>query len=303
MRLPPLNAIRAFEAAARHGGYIGAAEELNVTRGAISRHIKGLEADLGVPLFHRHPKGVTLTEAGARLGPALSTTFRDLSEALDRAKRDRPELKIICPPATSIRWLWPRLDRFTEAHPDIPIRLTTGFHHRDRFDDTEYDIGFSVEHWPHRGKNLIVEPLFEALITLACAPAVAERLHRLEDILGETLLHETSDRVDWTCWLRANPVPGLDVKSGDVFPNLDMAVKAAVMGKGVVMGDRVLCAEEFESGLLVAPFPETDTPYEWGAISLIGTRDRWDLPRVKAFREWIAEEARETRESLRGLST
>lgn len=291
MRLPPLNALRAFEAAARHRGFIGAADELHVTRGAISRHVKGLEEELGTTLFHRHTKGVTLTDAGARLGPLLTASFREMADAVASAKQTRSALKIICPPATSIRWLWPRLDRFTSRYPDISLQLTTGFHHRDRFDDTEFDIGFSVMNWTHRGRDILKQAVFDVAVLPACAPSVAARLTRLSDLTRETLLHETEHRSDWACWLRANPVPGLDLSSGDVFPNLDMAVKAAVMGKGVVMGDRVLCAEEFESGALVAPFPDTETPYKWGAVCLISTRAKWDLPRVRAFREWVAEEA------------
>ena len=128
MRLPPLNALRAFEAAARHDGFIGASDELNVTRGAISRHVKVLEEHLGVALFTRYAQGVRLTTAGRQLQPVLAEAFRSIASEAHRIRSDALDLRIICPPATSIRWLIPRLEGFRRRHPTIVVRLTTDFY-------------------------------------------------------------------------------------------------------------------------------------------------------------------------------
>lgn len=292
-KLPPLNALRAFEAAARHEGFIGAAEELHVTRGAVSRHVKLLEDHLGVPLFRRHPRGVSLTQAGQRLLPVLTESFARIAAEADRIASDASDLHIICPPATSIRWLIPRLDRFRARHPDIRVRLTTDFHGEIGFDGLAFDLGFSVEHWPNRTRDIIVEVLFDVQMTPACAPAYLARhpMQRVEDLAQAALLHETARHADWSDWLASFPVAGVDPAQGHDFPNLDLATRAAVMGTGVVMADKVLCRDELEAGTLVAPFPDLVSSSPLGGICLIGTRDKWDLPKVRLFREWVMEEA------------
>lgn len=290
--LPTLNALRAFEAAARHGGFIAAAEELHVTRGAISRHIKLLEAQLGVDLFHRNHRGVVLTEAGRQLLPELTSAFSQIARAADRVSSMAPELRIICPPALSIRWLFPRLDAFRALHPDVRVRLTTDFYSDKGFDPAQYDIGVSLEHWPGRSDDIVTQPLFPMHFTPACAPSLLERGPALKsptDFRHHTLLHESAKREDWAAWLKKFEVADVDATAGEVFPNLDMAVRAAVMGAGVVMADLHLCADEIENGALVCPFPEmvSDTPF--GAYALIGPQSIWDEPRVRAFREWAAD--------------
>lgn len=289
--LPPLNALRAFEAAARHGGFIAAAEELCVTRGAVSRHVKLLEEHLGVDLFHRNHRGVVLTEAGRQLLPELTNAFAQITRAAERVSALAPELRIICPPALSIRWLFPRLDAFRAKHPDIRVRLTTDFYSDKGFDPAQYDIGVSLEHWPGRSDDIVTQPLFPMHFTPACAPSLLERgptLKSPSDLQHHSLLHESAKREDWGAWLERFEVEGVDANGGEVFPNLDMAVRAAVMGAGVVMADLHLCSDEIESGALVRPFPEmvSDTPF--GAYALIGSQSVWNEPRVRAFREWAS---------------
>src|SRR6056297_1087856 len=267
MRLPPLNALRAFEAAARHQGFVGAAEELHVTRGAISRQVRLLEDHLGTRLFHRHGQGVALTDAGRRLLPVLTDAFGRILEETRRIAKQTEDLRIICPPATSIRWLIPRLDGFRRDHPGIRLRLTTDFISGPGFDGSAHDLGFSVENQPNRASDLETQVLFPVLLTPACAPALLEGetpLRRPEDLAGVTLLHETPGHADWTAWLDAFPVPGLDPGRGDDFPNLDMATKAAAMGTGVVMADLVLNRDELASGTLVRPFPDRVCPSPLG---------------------------------------
>ncbi|PWJ12867.1 LysR substrate-binding domain-containing protein [Jannaschia seohaensis] len=287
-KLPPLNALKAFEAAARHGGFVGASEELHVTRGAISRHVKLLEAHLGVPLFVRQAQGVRLTAAGLKLLPVVSEAFGTIARAAENLSADAAELRIICPPGTSIRWLLPRLEDFRTAHPEFRVRLTTDFYPESGFDPIEADIGFSVSNWPNRSPDLAAQPLFPTLLTPACAPRYLrdKALRRPEALAACELLHETRSHADWTAWTDAFRPAGVDPARGQDFPNIDIATKAAVMGVGVVMADLVLCREELDAGTLVAPFPDMVCPSPLGGICLLAGRDKWQIPKVAAFRSW-----------------
>lgn len=290
MRLPPLNALRAFEAAARHNGYIAAAEELCVTRGAVSRHIKLLEDHLGVTLFHRNHRGVELTAAGRQLLPVLTEAFARIAREAEQISAMTRDVRIICPPALSIRWLFPRLEEFQAAHPDIRVRLTTEFYGAKGFDDTQHDLGVSVEHVSGRGAGIASMPLFPMVLSPACSPALLRQrpLSAPADLARMTLLHESPQRRDWAHWLSSFGVRGVDAGSGPTFPNLDMAARAATMGAGVVMADLALCQEELRAGTLVLPFPEMTCTTPQGGYVLLGARARWDEPHLRAFRDWAA---------------
>ncbi|MEX0301899.1 MAG: LysR substrate-binding domain-containing protein [Leisingera sp.] len=288
MRLPPLNALRAFEAAARHQGYIAAADELFVTRGAVSRQIKILEEHIGVQLFHRHARGVELTAAGQRLLPVLTEAFAMMQREVEKVAADASELRVICPPTLSLRWLLPRLEQFRAAHPEINLRLTTSFYGGRGFERAEYDLGISLQNRPGRPQDIEVLPLFEMILSPACAPSL---LPALADgpaaLAGQRLLHENPHRRDWATWVQHFGVDGVDPAGGEAFPNLDMATRAAVMGAGVVMADLVLCREELERGDLVLPFPAMTCGTPEGAYALIGERRKWSDPKVAAFRDWL----------------
>ena len=294
MRLPPLNALRAFEAAARHESYIGASAELNITRGAISRHVKILEEHLGVQLFVRRAQGVHLTEAGQQFLPVLSQAFRQIKEEAARLQLHATDLRIICPPATSIRWLIPHLDGFRARHPDIRVRLTTEFYGEVGFNNLDYDLGFSVDYWPTRPPEIITLQLFPSRLTPACAPSLLAKIgpvRTISDLKKADFLHETPRHEDWRSWINAFAQDQLDPMSGIEFPNFDMASRAATLGAGFVMGDLVLCKEEFESGALVAPLSDMVCDAEYGGVCLIGSPEKWNDPKVVAFREWAAEVA------------
>lgn len=294
MRLPPLNALRAFEAAARHGGFIGAADELCVTRGAVSRHVKALEAHLGVALFRRLPRGIELTDSGRRLLPALTDAFESIAQRAQQVSSEHNDLRIICPPTVSIRWLIPKLDQFRVRHPTIQTRLTTRFYEWDDLKSGDFDLGIACDpphSWPEGIETL---PMFPMIITPACAPALLDGPRALKgpaDLAHVTLLHETPEHHDWIAWLSHFAVPGVDPNGGEDFPNLDMAVRAAVMGKGVVMGDLVLTRDEFETGQLVMPFAGMACRTDWGDFTLMGPGGRWTDPKVEAFKAWISEVA------------
>lgn len=304
-KLPPLNALRAFEAAARHEGFIAASEELHVTRGAISRHVKLLEDHLGLRLFTRQAQGVRLTPAGKRLQPVLAEAFAMIASEVQALAADASELRILCPPGTSIRWLIPKLDQFREAHPDISVRLTTDFHSDGGFAPQDADIAFSVTHWPNRAQSVQILPLFPITMVPACSPDYL-RTHPMPDAsaLGSCeLLHESKMREDWRDWAECYPQAGIDPTTGQQFPNLDMATKAAVMGVGLVMADLVLCRDELASGALVAPFPDLISTSPRGDICLIAEQEVWHRPSVAAFREWAEDAARADRETVRDQLT
>ena len=297
VRLPPLNALRAFEAAARHGGFTGAADELCVTRGAISRQVKLLEEHLGTALFRRLPQGIELTEHGRRYLPVLTGAFESIIDGAKRISAAKSELRIICPPTISIRWLIPRLGQFRARSPDIRIRLTTEFFEWGEFQSGDFDLGFSVERHGRHGQRpagIEILPMFPMLIVPACAPQLLKgpvALEKPEDLANFTLLHESPDHHDWKSWISIFNVKGVDPETGDAFPNLDMAVKAAVVGMGVVMGDLVLTRDEFETGLLVMPFKDLRCETDWGKFSLVGPVSSWNDPKVEAFKSWVAEAA------------
>lgn len=307
MRLPSLNALRAFEAAARHGGYIAAAEELNVTRGAVSRQVKSLEDHLGMPLFRRHTRGVELNEAGRALLPVLTKAFGDISEGVERLGDRRAALRVICPPALSIRWLLPRLPEFKLAHPDIRLRITTDFFGDRGFDGDEFDIGFSCQTPPgKRSSDMIAEPLIPYILCPACAPGLLRDKGPLDgpsDLVRLGLICERHTDDDWVDWLRHFGVEGVDVADADHFPNFDLAVKAAVMGAGVIMADLFLCHEELAKGSLVLPFPEMTCPSPWGWFSLLYASTIRDEPDVTAFRTWIVDAAATDRRATFGDKT
>lgn len=294
MRLPSLNALRAFEAAARHGGFTGAASELCVTRGAVSRYVKLLEQELGVTLLRRLAHGIELTSAGRSLLPVLTSAFEIIQRQVQQIASEGNDLRVVCPPTLSIRWLIPRLDQFRELHPNIRIRLTIRFFVWRELLGGEFDLGIGCDPSSEPPKGIEVVPLFPMIIVPACAPALLAGpvvLKEPPDLVGFTLLHESPDHHDWQAWLTAFDVQGVDPRSGADFPNLDMAVRAAVLGEGIVMGDVVLTREEFEAGQLVMPFAQMKCATDWGDFALCGPASQWDDPKVEAFRSWIADVA------------
>lgn len=299
-RLPPLNALRAFEAAARHRGFVGASEELHVTRGAISRHVKLLEDHLGVQLFERLAQGVRLTPAGIAFLPTVSEAFGMIGRAADDVSADANELRVICPPGTSIRWLLPKLEGFREAYPEFKLRLTTDFYPDLGFDPINADIGFSISNLPNRTQDLELQTLFPILLTPACTPAYArdKSLTSPEALADCELLHEKRSHADWRAWLNTFRPSGVAPDDGQEFPNIDIAIKAAVMGFGVAMADLVLCRDELQSGTLIAPFDDMVCKSPDGGICLLAGRHKWHSPKVEAFRTWAYESAEVDRSAV-----
>lgn len=289
-RLPPLNAVRAFEAAARNGSVTRAARELSVTQGAVSRHVRSLEHWLGTQLVERAQHGIRLTPHGA-------TYFRSLRGALDqidhatRQLQQSPDenlLRLKLPPTFAIRWLVPRLAAFHALHPSIDVQITTS---HDRADFDREDVDACI----HSERELPPGPGFRRLVgevlLPVCSPRLLQRgprLARPADLAHHVMLCSLNRPQDWPAWLRAAGVPHIDGNSGLKFENAALAYQAAIDELGVMIAQRALVAEDLRSGRLVAPI---DMPLKMpGGYYLAYPPDRPRSSRVAAFEDWVAGE-------------
>ena len=294
MRLPSLNALRAFEAAARHESFARAAEELCVTEGAISRHVKILETALQVELFRRLPRRLVLTDPGRNFQPILAAAFESIAAGAKDLQRQPRHLKVICPPTFSIRWLIPRLDRFKQQWPAIDVRVTTAPFDWEIFFGGEFDLAFDCG-YPNRPKEIDAVLVLQSFGTPVCSPKLLERgapLNSPADLVQHNLLHETPDRHDWKVWAGRFAPNLLDLNSGEVFPSADMAYRAAAMGQGVAIGDLSVLHEEITKGELILPFQDMQISDDTEAYYLCCRRDSWTAPRIKEFYKWVLGEAR-----------
>lgn len=289
-RLPPLRALRAFEAAARHLSFARAAEELHVTPAAISQQIKILEDHLGLPLFRRGAS-LSLTEPAAAALPLVSDSFDRLERAVDRlrAGRDGGPLVVSTPPSFAARWLIPRLERFHARHPDVDLRLSASTRLVD-FDTEDVDLAirYGAGHYP----GLHVERLKAEAAVAVAHPRLAETLKTPADLLRTRLLHNEAmgwdpTWPDWPAWLRnAGVEPGeLQLKP---FGDANLVIQAALAGLGAALVWNTLVTAELRDGRLVALFPATPLV---NAYHLVCPAKRLESPKLAAFRAWILEEA------------
>jgi len=289
-RLPPLNALRAFEASARHLSFTLAAKELHVTQGAVSRHIKLLEAHFGVPLFRRLHRGLELTERGRLLLPALSDAFDRIARAAMRVSEESRDLKLKVPPSFAIRWLIPRLPGFQTELPDVQVRLTTAWFSEVDFEREGFDACIDIGEGPWPG--LAADFIASEHLMPVCAPALVggdPPLRQPEDLVHHTLLHPTPDHHDWRAWLEVAGVAGVDPSGGQTFGSLDHAARAAAGGLGVAMGDSALIAEDLAAGRLVMPFDVVLTADS--AYYFLCPEATAEEPKIAGFRRWLIAEA------------
>jgi LysR family glycine cleavage system transcriptional activator len=288
-RLPSLNGLRAFEAAARHLSFTKAAEELNVTQTAISHQIKRLEEELGLQLFVRQNRTLALTAEARDYLPGIRAAFQDLRLATDRLKRKENENVLTVSTVTSFatKWLVPRLSRFQELHPSIDVRVTTSIALVDFVRDG-VDVGIRYGHgkWPGlRADWLLADELFPV-----CSPALLKGstlLRKPEDLAHHTLLHTSHDMEDdWSVWLTAAGLsPKLSTQSGLTFDLQFMTVQAAIDGLGVAIGRTAIVESDLAKGRLVAPF-EMTLPAAAGYY-LVCPHTAADAPKITAFRDWL----------------
>lgn len=257
-RFPPLNALRAFEAAARLGGFAAAAEELGVTPGAVTAHVKALEESLGAALFARHPRGVRVTALGARVLPCFTEAFDSLGQAVQtlRGEAAPKTVHIATLPAIAQLWLSPRLPGLRAAAPDISVSITA-MEGPPNLKRAPYDLSlFYRPDGPDAQGNAEASPRHLAgdEIFPVCAPALAARLTRPEDLNDLPCLADAVWAEDWAHWA-AEAMPGQTfTPRGPVFSLYALAVEEAANGAGVLIGHGALVARHLAAGTLVAPF-------------------------------------------------
>ena len=288
-RLPPLNGVRAFEAAARTGGFAAAAAELNVTPAAVSRLVRLLEQRLGIALFDRHANRLTPTPAGeafrAGLTPLLDRLARLTAEIT--ATGAAQILTVGAGPSFAVRWLIPRLAAFTRRHPGIEVRIATGGAAAPFAEGWSCGIRLGAGDWP----GLTAEPLIAADLLPVCTPAMAARLRGPADLLPGTLLRVAHAPEDWPRWAAAAGHPALRA-AGPVFDFYGQAQQAAADGVGVAMGIRPYVDDDLAAGRLVAPFA-VSVP-KGGGWHLVYRPGRATEPAFAAFRAWILAAANPT---------
>ncbi len=291
-RLPPLASLRAFEAVARLGSFKQAAHELHVTPGAVSQQVKKLEADMGVPLFQRHHRGIEPTETGHILKAELCDAFLRIAEAVEAARplTESSSLVVSCRPPFAAKWLVPRLGNFADAYPDLDIRIAANFTLLD-YGPNEIDVGVRLS--TDESPGLYREWLLEETVLPLASPAFIEKqaISEPKDLLRVPLLAEESMAfVDgsptWETWFEAVGLPSSRATPSLQFgSHAEQAIEAAVAGAGVVLGRRVLVSSDLARGRLVSPF---------GPELAAGVRYQFDclerklrLRKVKTFRTWL----------------
>jgi len=296
-RLPPLNALRAFEAAARHLSFEKAGDEIAVTASAVGQQVKQLEAWLGKPLFTRLPsKGVALTALGGRYAASITEALDILHEATARAVKPETShaLTVSTIPSFAAAWLIPRLGSLRERHPELEIRVSISMERTDfAREDVDIAIRLGKGNYPGLRTDLLVEESFFPVCSASLVNDPRHPLREPADLLHHTLLHESAglpDYVTWDRWLAAVGVKGVDTSHGPRFSHTFLALQAAAAGQGVALATNVLIGDYLEAGRLVRPFrEEVRGSNHYFVVCPEATADRPDLA---AFRAWLLDEAR-----------
>lgn len=292
--LPPLNPLRAFEVAARHSSFTKAAEELFVTPSAVSHQVKTLEEHLGMMLFLREAKMLTLTAAGRAYLPKVQEAFQMLADATRQLSAElAPVLRVDIPPTFAAKWLIPRLDRFVKAHPEIDIRISADSGQPD-FARDSYDLAirFGRGHYP----DLHAERCLAVNVFPVCSPALMAGPHPLRepsDLRHHTLLHDAStyadgSNPDWAAWLRHADVGDVDATRGPSFTPSHLVINAAIDGLGVALAKDSWVEQDLLQGRLVRPFA-TALPVE-SAYYMVFPKHRARDLRIATFVDWLREE-------------
>ncbi|SCY46247.1 transcriptional regulator GcvA [Microvirga guangxiensis] len=296
-RLPPLNSLRAFEAAARHLSFEKAGDEIAVTASAVGQQIKTLEGWLGRPLFMRLPaKGVALTPLGQRYAVAVTEILNRLDEATAQAlKPENPHvITVSAMPSLASNWLIPRLGAFREREPEIDVRVSVSMKLTDfAREDVDIAIRFGRGHYPGLRTELLMEEHFFAVCSTALLNDPARPLREPEDLRHHTLIHEIADVPDYTTWDRwfsAIGVTGVDTSRGPRYSHTYLCLQAAAAGQGVALATSALIGDHLTAGRLVRPFPhQVRGAYQY---YIVCPDDAADRPAIAAFRGWLQDEAR-----------
>jgi LysR family glycine cleavage system transcriptional activator len=289
-RLPPLNALRAFEVASRVGSFTIAARELCVSQGAVSRHIAHLEGYLGVQLFDRCPREVKLTPAGALYANEIQIAFDRIlrTTATIKDSRKRNGLRVAVFPSIAAFWLMPRLARFRAAHPDVELYISTLSHP----DLEREDIDIANFRGTLAGAHVEYCPLFDVEIQPVCSPHLISSESGKADpeqIRGKLLLCSVHCIQDWQMWLDQVGVRGIDPHQGLKFANSALAYQAAIDGLGIAIAQTHVVRGEFAQRRLIAVFEQVLRTNESYGLAWLSSKAR--RPGLEAFREWFVGEA------------
>ena len=289
-QLPPLNALRNFEAAARHGSFAAAAAELHVTHWAVGKQIRLLEEWFGVPLFERRARGVTLTEEGIVLLDDVSGTLERLASAASRLRRQQPArrvsgtVRVNVPPSFALYWLLPRLADFQVRFPDIVVRISTTSR-KVRYIGDALDIGVRVTH--EQGAGIISRPLMADLRLPACSPKLLRQrpINSVADLRHHTLLHSATTRTAWSHWLHAANMPTLRPAREIEFEHAYLQLAAALEGVGVTLASLPLIERDLAAGRLVCPIAAPT--WQAGDYALVTQAGRANADAVSVFETWL----------------
>lgn len=289
--LPPLSALRAFEAAGRHLSFRVAGEELGLTQSAISHQIAALERHFGARLFDRAGRRIALSEPGRLLFPLVRDGFDRLTQGADLLRRGRmtDDLRVQVYVTVAVRWLIPRLHRFQAANPNLVVRVNTSVLDWE-FDPDIADLGLICTPSPDR-PGLHYDLLFEALLFPVCTPAVAQSglgLRQPVDLVNHALLQVYTTANDWQLWLDAAGVPNLKGRAAPQFDSYLLAIEAALDGQGVALAPHFMVAEDLKLGRLMKPFAlDVRQPARW---YLVCPAARAGERSIETFRSWVKME-------------
>jgi LysR family glycine cleavage system transcriptional activator len=295
-RLPPLAALRAFDAAARHQSFVRAADELGVTAAAISQQIQTLETFAGQPLFRRLGRGIELTDAGLAARPLVVEAMALMAEAgrLMRLPLRSKRVSVSAAPSFAAKWLVPRIERFRERYPDIEVWLAADMTLVD-FATADVDLAIRYGAGAYEGAN--TQMLLPESVTVVCSPQLlgGQTLSAPADLANLPLLHDESADQDpafptWRMWLAARGVANIDTQKGLRFNQASLVIEAAAAGKGVAITKTQLAAADLASGRLVAPFGGDATPLGY-AYWLVWPLGRTVTESLRLFKAWLHQEA------------
>ncbi len=303
-RLPSLNALKAFEAAARHESFTRAAEELCVTQGAVSHQVKALEGELGFKLFNRERQRLVITDAGREYLNVVRDAFDRIALGTARLTQRQSSgvLTVSTSPDFAAKWLVHRLGRFSELHPDIDLRIAASMHH---VDFAREDVDMAVRHgsrdasWSGlNGVRLTAECLFPV-----CSPTLLSgraRAHKAANVLKMPLLH-LDDHSGWRRWMEAAKLKPQKPLQGLVMNHASMVIDAAVNGQGIALARTTLAAWDLINKRLIAPFSDT-LPLS-RAYWIVAPHATAELPKISVFRNWLLAEAAGDHDRVRNVTS
>jgi DNA-binding transcriptional LysR family regulator len=292
----PLNAIRAIEIVARRGSLAPAAEELGVTPGAVSQHLRRAEERLGHALFERTPQGLKPTPDLQRILPQLTQGFSTLAGALETLRGNEEHvLTVTMGSVFASRWLIWRIARFSAAHPSIEVRLVVTGNMIDlAHSDIDCGIRFGAGHWP----GVVAERIVEGRYSPVAAPPVAARLTSLADLAAAPVIHDTQSMLPWAPWLEAAGLDPALTFPGPTYDDPALAFDAAISEQGLLMTVDLMAADAISDGRLVRPFPiSVDTPLGYWFVTAEGRREP---KKTRLFREWLQTEVADSADGYVG---